>query len=328
MKYLVTGATGFVGPYLVKRLVRSGHQVRCLVRKNSDTDPIRLQKTEIIRGDITVPETLRGIAEGVETVVHMATLGHMANFSSRESDFNQVNVHGTQNLIEESLRAGVRRFIHCSTVAAMGICGDGPADEETPCHPHHAYGQSKQKAEKRVLQAVHEQQLPAVILRFSMVYGPGDPRDLLMLTRLAKKRFFPVIGHRPKLTPLVHALDVVEGIIRAVEGARSGEIYILTNPEPMPFDQLRKIIQDALGIRGISLYVPEWMALGGAALLETAFRMTGKKPPVTRKNIESTLADRVFSPAKAMRDFGFSPTVDPVEGVRETVRWYMEKGWV
>jgi len=175
---------------------------------------------------------------------------------------------------------------------------------------------------------VEQQILPAVIVRFSMVYGPGDPRDILKLTRLTKKGLFPKIGNRPKLTPLVHVDDAVKGLLLAAEKGRVGEVYLLTNPDSLPFDSIRKILQQALEVRRFPLYVPEWAALTVASLSEKIFPVIGKTPPVSRKNIESTIADRVFSIEKAIKELGFHPRVDPAEGLKETVEWYKKQGWV
>jgi nucleoside-diphosphate-sugar epimerase len=230
--------------------------------------------------------------------------------------------------MQEALRAGVKKIVHCSTVAAMGICPDIPATEESECRPHHSYGRSKRKAEETVLEMVAESGLPATIIRFSMVYGPGDPRDILKLTRLAKKNLFPKIGNRLKLTPLIHSEDAVQGILLAAEKGRTGEIYLITNPESIPFDRIRTIIEKGLGVSRLPIYIPEWMALSLASACETIFSLIGKTPPVSKKNIESTLADRVFSIAKAQRELGFQPTIDPENGLRETVIWYKHNRWV
>jgi nucleoside-diphosphate-sugar epimerase len=173
-----------------------------------------------------------------------------------------------------------------------------------------------------------EQNLPAVIIRFSMVYGPGDPRDILKLTRMTKKGLFPKVGNKPKLTPLIHVDDAVRGLLQAAEKGGIGEIYLLTNGDSMPFDEIRKILQRALGVTRFPLYVPEWAALAIASLAENIFTLFGKIPPVSRKNIESTLADRVFSIEKARKEIGFNPQVDAVDGLRETVEWYKKQGWV
>ncbi len=328
MKYLITGASGFIGPHLVKKLVGEGHTCRCLVRTDSKAEPLKEWGVELVEGDITRAETLKGMADDTDRVLHMATLGHMSNFTVTESMFDAINVLGTQNVMAEALRAGVPRVVHCSTVAAMGICADVPATEESLCNPHHPYGRSKLKAEQNVLGMVREKHLPAVIIRFSMVYGPGDSRDILKLARMARKGLFPRVGHRPKLTPLIHVDDAIQGLLLAAEKGGIGETYLITNHNSMPFDEIRKILQKALGVKRMPLYVPEWAALSFASWVEKIFPVLGKVPPVSRKNIESTLADRVFGIEKAQRELGFNPQVDPAVGLKKTVEWYREQGWV
>jgi nucleoside-diphosphate-sugar epimerase len=151
---------------------------------------------------------------------------------------------------------------------------------------------------------------------------------MLKLVRMAKRGLFPKVGNRPKLTPLIHVQDAVDGLLLAVEKGIPGEIYLITNRQSEPFDAIRKIIRDALGSRKPTLYVPEWAALTLATLIEKTFSFIGKSPPVSRKNIESTLADRVFSIAKAQRELGFEPRIDPKAGIAETVTWYRRQGWV
>jgi len=328
MKYLITGATGFIGPHLIKKLTGDGHTCRCLVRPGSEKKIPNIPGVHIIPGDITKPESLTGIADNVDCMLHLATLGHMSNFTVSESMFHAINVQGTINIMNEALRAGVKRIVHCSTVAAMGICDEVPATETCPCNPHHPYGRSKLKAEQEVKRMVTENRLPAVIIRFSMVYGPGDSRDILKLTRMAKKGLFPKVGNRPKLTPLIHVQDAIDGLLLAAEIGTPGEIYLITNRQSEPFDAIRKIIQDTLGSAIPTLYVPEWAALTLAMFIEKAFSFIGKSPPISRKNIESTLADRVFSVEKAMRELGFNPSVDPAKGLRDTVLWYQQNKWI
>ena len=328
MKFLITGTTGFIGPHLVKRLVDDRHTCRCLVRNSSNAEPLKALGVELVEGDITRSETLEGIGDGIDTILHLATLGHTSNFTVTETMFQAINVDGALNVMKEASRAGVSKIVHCSTVAAMGICSEVPADESSVCNPHHPYGRSKLRAEQAIQKLISEKGLPAVIVRFSMVYGPGDPRDILKLTRLARKGLFPKIGGRPKLTPLIHVEDAVEGLLLAGEKGRVGETYLITNRESLPFDDLRKIFQKALEISRLPLYVPEWLGLAAASVLEKSFMLAGKSPPVSRKNIESTLADRVFSIEKAQKELGFNPQIDPAKGLTETVAWYKEQGWV
>jgi nucleoside-diphosphate-sugar epimerase len=328
IRYLITGATGFIGPHLIKKITSQGHFCRCLVRDPKKLETDAAGDIDIFIGDISRPETLEGIADQIDCVLHLATLGHMSNFSVPEEMFESVNVAGTRNVMNQAIRSGVKRIVHCSSVAAMGICNENPATEESRCFPHHPYGKSKLKAENVVRTMVKNQHLPASIIRFSMVYGPGDWRDMLKLTRLAKKGLFPKIGCRPKLTPLIHVKDAVQGILLASEKGDPGETYLITNSRSEPFDGIRKILQEALGVRRLPLYVPEWVALPMAAVIEKMFSLIGKTPPVARKNIESTIADRVFSIEKARRELGFNPTVDPETGLKETVHWYMQNKWI
>lgn len=328
MKYLITGATGFIGPHLVRKLVNAGHTCRCLVRNSSKTESLKKLGAELVEGDITREDTLVGIADGMDRVIHMATLGHMSNYTTTESMFEAVNVQGTRNVMREALRGGVERVVHCSSTAAMGICADIPADETSQCNPLHPYGRSKRRAEKAILAMVGKQKLPAVMVRFSLVYGPGEPRDLLKLARLTKKGLLPKIGNRPKLTPLIYMDDALNGLLLAAEKGRAGEIYLITNREPLPFDDILNILQQALGVSRTPIYVPEWAALFGAAVLEKVFSLIKTPPPVTRSNIKSTLADRVFSIEKARADLGFDPRMDPKIGLAKTAIWYQENGWL
>jgi dihydroflavonol-4-reductase len=332
VKYLVTGAAGFVGPYLIRRLLSSGQGCRCIVRSRGKAKESLVSQeagpVEIVEADITKPETLYGMCDGIDTVIHMATLGHMSHHKVPSEMFDKVNVDGSVNVAKEALRARVPRFIHCSSVAAMGICEDVPATEESFCKPHHPYGLSKLRADQEIQRLVNEAGLPAVIVRFSMVYGPGDHRDVLRLVRLAKKGLIPRIGKRTKLTPLIHVEDAVKGLLLAAERGRTGEVYLITNEASEPFDHLVGIIREALGSRVFSVYIPEWAALLAASLIEKAFLALGKSPPVTRKNIESTLADRVFSVEKAKRELGFEPATDVEMGLKETVSWYIRNGWL
>ena len=329
MDYLITGASGFIGPWLVKKLVSQRHSCRCLVRSKKKAESLSgLPNVELIEGDVTDKNSIKNIASGMHGVFHLATLGHVHNFKAPERMFEDVNVEGTKNIIDEAVAAGVKKIVHCSSVAAMGICDDVPANEESECRPHHPYGLSKLHAEELIRKLFKEQELPAVIIRFSMVYGPGDWRDMLRITRLVKRRIIPKIGNRPKLTPLIHVEDAVEGLMLVMEKGKLGETYLITNTDSEPFDRILRIIAKALEITCIAVPVPEWAALTAASGIEKLSNLIGVSPFVARKNIESTLADRAFSIDKAQRELGFNPSIDPEEGLNDTVMWYRENGWI
>jgi nucleoside-diphosphate-sugar epimerase len=283
---------------------------------------------EIAEGDVTIPESLEGVAEDMDRLLHLATLGHMSNYTVTESMFRKINVQGAVNVMKEAMKSGVEKVVHTSSVAAVGIGNEIPVTEETPCNPHHPYGRSKLEGEKAVLEMARNENLPATIVRFSMVYGPGDWRDILKIVRMFKRGVYPKIGSRPKLTPLIHVRDAVEGLLLAAEKGAPGRIYQITNKRSEPFDKIVETIMDAMDVRKISIPIPEWTALAGASLVEKAFSLMGKTPPVSKKNIESTLADRVFSVQRAMDELGFAPSIDPEKGLRETVLWYKRHKWI
>ncbi|MGM0608962.1 MAG: NAD-dependent epimerase/dehydratase family protein [Candidatus Muiribacteriota bacterium] len=329
MKYLITGSTGFIGPYLAKHIAENGDFCRCLARDVSKAKTlIPYSSVDIVQGDVKDKKSIEGIADDIDVVFHLATLGHLYNAEVPEEMFHEINVKGTENIANEALKSKVKKFVHCSSVAAMGICDEVPATEKSICNPHHPYGISKLQAEETVLKLTDQYDLPASIVRFSMVYGPGDWRDMLKLVKLIKKGIFPKIGNRPKLTPLIHVQDAVTALLNVADKGINKEIYLITNEKPENFDDIRNYILKGLNIKRPGFYIPEWMALLAADIIDKTFTFAGKVPPVNKKNIESTIADRVFSVEKAVNDFGFKTDIPAEEGIVETVKWYKKKGWV
>jgi nucleoside-diphosphate-sugar epimerase len=128
------------------------------------------------------------------------------------------------------------------------------------------------------------------------------------------------------LTPLVHVGDVVEGIILAGERGIPGETYLVTSENSFELDTIRELVLEALGINRLHPYVPTALAKAGAIGMESLARVFGFAPVVTYRNIESTVADRVFSISKAKKELGYSPKKDLREGIKETVAWFQEQG--
>ena len=129
MKYLITGATGFVGPHLIRKLISSGHSCRCLVRSSSRGKVQEEKGVEWVTGDITDKGSLEGMGEGMDGLFHMATLGHLSNYRVPDAMFREVNVMGTRNIMQEALRSGIPRVVHCSGLTHCLACNDS-------CLPH------------------------------------------------------------------------------------------------------------------------------------------------------------------------------------------------
>ena len=315
MKALVTGATGFVGRYLVQQLDAKGYQCRCLLRskRRAEAVPV-LANAELIEGDITDLPSLSGMADGVDYVFHLAAEGHVSAVSEEAYQrFQQVNVQGAQNVVKACAGAGISKLVHFSSTAAMGLIRAPVVDEATPCQPATPYQRSKHRGETSVLAAAREQDVPVVIVRPCMIIGAGG--------------LFPKVGRGPNLTPTIHVKDVVRGAMLAAARGIPGEAYLLAGSS-YPMDEIRRLVVAALGTSPPYPYLPAWVAFAGAWATERLARITGRVPIVTRRNIASTIADRVFSIEKAQRQLGFNPQVSIEEAVHETVRWYQSQGIV
>jgi len=327
MRTLVTGATGFVGSYLVQRLEAEGHQCRCLVRSKHRAEAMpTLAHAELIEGDVTEPTSLSGMADGVDYVFHLAAEGHVSAVSEvAYRRFEQVNVQGAQNVVEACAGTGISKLVHFSSTAAMGLIHAPVVDETTPCQPATSYQRSKRQGETVVLTTARNKDVPVVIIRPCMVIGAGGHGQFRKFVRLMARGLFPKVGRGANLTPVIHVQDVVHGAMLAAERGIPGETYLLVGGS-YPMDEIRQFVVAALGTSPPYPYLPTWLVLAGAWAVETLACTAGRVPIVTRRNIASTVADRVFSIEKAKRQLGFAPQVRLAEAIRETVAWYQTQG--
>lgn len=324
MKALITGGTGFVGRHLVRELVSRGAACRLLVRPRSQTDWLRdMDNIELWQGDITEPDSLKGIAEGVDYVYHLAAAGHVSAVSNKAFEkFIKVNVDGTRNLITACGGCNIKKFVHFSSTAAMGLIRKKLVEELVEPQPFTPYQKSKLESEKAALMLGAELGISVVIVRPCMIYGPGGKGEFFRMCRLMKKGFFPKVGLGKNLTPLVYVGDVVRGAIKAAEKGVGGEVYLLTSERSIELDRMRQLVLEAWGSRSFYPYVPVWFMLFAAWCFELLARISGKQPIVTRRNIASTVWDREFSIEKAKRQLGYCPQVGFREGIFETVEWF------
>ncbi len=322
---LVTGATGFVGGHLLPRLLKKGYSLTCLVRSREKAGLLCEEyPVKTIIGDITVPESLKGISKDIDYVVHLAAMGHVSAVTEESyRSFVGINETGTGNLINEfSGSPSLKRFIHFSSTAAMGPIGLPVLCEDSVPNPLTPYQKSKQRSEQIVLDACKGKNFPGLILRPCMIYGPGGYGEFYKFCRLMKKGVFPKVGLGKNLTPLVYVEDVVSAAASALTCGRPGETYIVASETSIPMDELHRLILSGIGTKAPYIYVPGWMALAGAKVIEWTFPLLGKEPVVTYRNIKSTITDRTFDISKAKRELGYIPRCSFADGVRQTIDWY------
>jgi len=325
MVVLITGATGFIGNHLTKELCKQGYSCRCLVRNIERAKEIfkDYKDIEFVVGDVTKPETLKDIANNIDIVFHLAAHGHVAAEAEEAYKiFYNINVNGTKNLLDECLDNNICKFFHFSSTAAVGLIPDIIVDENTKPQPKTPYQKSKLESEKAVKTFIKSRGFPAVIYRPCMVYGVGGFGEFYKFTKLVKKGIMPKIGFKKKLTPLVNVKEVVQACIQGIKGAKVGEIYFICGDKSYPFDEIIKYIKKALNSKKIPIYVPTQIALLGAFILEYFAKISNNTPIVTRQNIKSTIADRIFSIKKAQNDFGYCPSTQLHERLFDTIKWY------
>ena len=223
MRVLVTGATGFLGSHVAEQLARQGHAVRVLVRRTSDRTFLQGFEAEEALGEVTQPESLPAVVDGVEAIVHAAGLTKARS----AAEFEAVNARATSELARAAAGSGVQRFLYVSSLAAAGPSADGrPRTEEMPLEPISAYGRSKARAEAHVREQVGDERW--TIIRPPIVYGPGD-RALLPVFRMVACGVVPLVGFGSRHYSLIHVSDLVRGIAEALAHPQAaGRVWLWT----------------------------------------------------------------------------------------------------
>jgi len=322
-KVLVTGATGFTGGYLTEELVNRGYEVRALSLAHQNVDKLRQLGVEVVYGDLTRKETLVPAVEDIEIVFHIAAIFREQNVPKQY--FFDVNVGGTKNLLEASLEANVRRFVHCSTVGVQGEIKHPPAKETDPYNPGDIYQRSKVEGEKLALKFFKENAIEGVVFRPVGIYGPGDLR-FLKIFKWVNSGKFKMIGQGDVFYHLTFVKDLVNGIILCGEKDEAiGEIFTLGGNEYLKLNEFVKLLASILGVPEPTTRVPVWPVWFGGLLCEIVCYPFRINPPIYRRRVDFFIKDRAFDISKAKRLLGYNPKVDLVTGLKMTADWYRQE---
>jgi nucleoside-diphosphate-sugar epimerase len=285
-----------------------------------------LPRVELFEGSIDRTEVLSEALDGVDAVVHCAGL-----VKARSADeFFAVNVGGTSNLVHAARSLGdrLKRFVYVSSLEAVGPSGDGApvsADQESPVT---AYGRSKLAAEKVVL-AVKDR-LKVTILRPGAIYGPRDA-EILQAFRSVSRGLLPLVDGGRAKGMWIYATDCSSACVRAIEAdVASGMAYFVDDGcGPIDQKQMLADIEEALGRRALvraNLPVPVLMTV--ARGLEIVGRVANRSVMLTREKANMLLMDWICSSDDTRRQLEWQPKVGWKEGVRRTVQWYRQSGWL
>lgn len=335
MKVFITGATGFVGAHVARKLVGRGDEVLALVRPTSNTALLAMLRGAVcteaaltaVTGDLTQPQTYASALEGADQLYHVAADYRLWARDPRE--IYHSNVDGTRAVLQTALERGVGRVVYTSTVGCLGIPKDGsPGTETTPVTRDELVGhykKSKYDAEQVALE-YSGRGLNVVIVNPSTPVGPGDIKP----TPTGKTILDFLRGKMPAYVDtgmnLVAVEDVAEGHLLAAQEGRAGEKYILGNRN-LTLRQILHMLAAITNRKPPSLRIPHAIPLAAALVDAARSRLTGSAPTIPLEGVLMARKKMYFSAEKAVRELGLPQT--PVEGaLARAVRWFEENGYV
>ncbi len=323
---LVTGGTGFVGSHLIEALAEAGWDVRALVRRPDKLRWLEGLPAEIVKGDVENPDSLPEALRGVELVIHCAALTK----ANSHSEYMQANADGTRMLLHSSIRAGVRRFIYCSSQAAAGTgtLARPRVEEDTP-EPLTDYGISKLAGEIAVQEAADK--IEWIILRPPALFGPRDEQFLPLFRGIKKIHRYPVFGREELFYSWIYVRDLVGALLIASETSNGlRQTYFVAHETPSTWREMSQIAGELLKINVRPLPSISLSLLKGVArVCEMGARIRGKAALFNRQKLAEIAAPGwVADSAKITREFGFHCQIDLREALAETIEWYKEQGWL
>jgi nucleoside-diphosphate-sugar epimerase len=321
--YLVTGATGFVGGHLARRLRRDGHPVRALVRDPVKAAPLLALGVELFGGDITERETLRAPMTGVQGVFHCAAWYQLGARDSTPA--RRTNVDGTRNVLETMRELGVPKGVYTSTLAVFGDTHGRLVDESYRHDGPHlsVYDATKWAAHYEVVLPMMREGLPLVIVQPGVIYGPDDPTIMGRTLERFLKRQLPMVPDKTAYC-FSHIDDIVEGHVLAMERGRPGESYIIAGP-PHTLVEMMAMVEKISGVPAPRMRAHPGLMRALAKVMEvagTVVKLPETYHPETLRSMGG--ATYLGDNAKAKRELGYAPR-SLEDGMKEVVPHEMRR---
>jgi dihydroflavonol-4-reductase len=325
MNVLVTGGGGFIGSHLVEDQLRKGRNVKALDLDfsflNGTAEDAKLQK---IAGDIRNRDLVEQSLAGVDLVFHLAS-AHLS-VTIPEEEYWDINVHAAEQLVRQSCMAGVKRFVHCSTVGVYGNVTQSTAHEESSYNPDLVYEKTKLAGEQAVLRASQETGYPVTIVRPVWVYGPRCPRTA-KLFRAIRKGTFIMVGNGQTLRHCVYVSDMVDGFDLCAERDEAiGHSFIIGDDSAVTVLELVDEIAAVMKAPPPRLRVPAGIMAPACTILETWFKVRGKEPPVSKRSLKFFTNNTSFDISKAKTLLQFVPRVPLRDGLERTYEYLRQHG--
>lgn len=327
LRWLITGATGFIGSHVAEALARRHEAVVALVRRATDASWLEKLGVEIVRGDLFDREALELACRQVAIVVHCAA--RVGDWGPVE-EYRRVNVEGLRNLLEAARQVPLRRFIHLSSLGVYEARDHYGTDENEPLPEHHidGYTQTKVEAERLLRQYQEQYGVPVVILRPGFVYGARDRTVLPRLIHALEQGQIRYLGSGEEAMNTVYVGNVVQAVFLAAEKDQAvGQTYNLTDGQRVSKRQFFEELARAANLPPPSGKVPRWLAQLIAVGMEAWARWRGDREPpkLTRARVKFLGLNLDFSIEKARRQLGYQPEPALQKGLREAVAWFRQE---
>ena len=330
-RLLVTGAAGFIGGALFKRLVEYGLDVVGTVLYEEEANQLRSAGYEVSVLDLAGDEDWSGLLQEVNVVFNIAAL--FQEVEHGEAMYRKVNVDGTLKLVKSCASAGVGRFVHCSTVGVHGAVKEIPCTEKSPFNPMDEYHRTKLEGELAVLdfaKGLPDDGMIVTVNRPAMVYGPGDVRMMKLFKAVAARKFM-MIGSGEVLAHLGYIDDQVDSLLLCGVRPRSKvhlEAFNIASANYITLNELVSYVAQAAGVQLPKVKIPVapvWLA---GLICEVVCRPLRIKPPIFRRRVGFFTHNRAFDLTKARQLLNYHPQVEDKEGIHKTVHWYQQKGLI
>ena len=330
---VVTGASGWLGKNLVRDLVTARERVRCLIHNADEAPLVELisPKVEALVGDVRDPVAADRLFDGVDgaAVFHTAAVIH-PHVTTRE--FFDVNVAGTETIIDRARRAHTTRFVHVSSNSPFGANAspDGLFTEDAPYDPYMGYGRSKMEAEQLVQRSHDRGDVETVIVRAPWFYGPGQPARQTQWFAAVRKGRFPLVGPGTQRRSMAYTENLVAGLLLAETATRAaGRAYWVADAEPYALADILQTVRDALAAEGlpVSGTIRKLPELAGVVATQMDALLQSRGKYVQALHVLGELKDTIACDiTRARRELGYEPKFALFDGMRASVRWCLERG--
>ncbi len=326
MKVCVTGGTGFTGAALVERLIDDGHEVSVLDKNPGIAlDALKQKGAHIRIGSVTERDEVTAAVAGCEIVFHVAAAFRELNVP--DSVYYEANVEATRIVAEESIKAGARKLIYCSTQGVHGHIDNPPGNEQSPIEPEDYYQQTKYEGE--VALEAYKDQIEYCTLRPTAIYGPGDPARYLMIYRRVNKGKFMMFGNGETFYHPLYIDNLVDAFILCMQqGVGAYEQYIIADEEYLSLNDLVSRVGKALNVDVKIPHYPLWPLIIAGHVFEKICKPFGISPPIFPRRVDWFRQVRAFSINKAKKDLNYVPKVGIDEGLKRTADWYRKEGYL